>query len=452
VLRDILPGRVKGVTSKAGTGLPARQAAVQLLSSVLKDRRSLDETLGRYSERGPLQHLSHRDRAFARAIVAISLRRLGQIEDVLRHFLEKPLPKKSGTTREILIAGVAQLLFLETQPHAAIDLSVRLCQRDRRAKRFDKLTNAVLRRVADRGAAIIAEQDAERLNTPDWLWQRWTNFYGEEAAQAIAYAHLGEAPLDLTVKSEPGAWAERLGGVMLPTGTVRIKHKGRIESIEGFETGDWWVQDAAAALPARLLGPLKGSRVADLCAAPGGKTAQLAHAGAHVVAVDISPVRLDRLKENLNRLNLAAEIVEENVLDWRPQEPFDAILLDVPCSATGTIRRHPDIPHLKGPDDIAELAEAQARLLRHALGLLKPEGTLMYCSCSLEPEEGINQIAALFDETPGLRLQPVGAAEVGGQHDLIDQGCLRSFPFQLRTADAEMSGIDGFFAARIRYA
>lgn len=452
MLREILPGRVNGTTNKAGAGLPARHAAVQLLSSVLKDRRPLDETLGRYNARGPLQNLAYRDRAFARAITATSLRRLGQIEDILSHFLEKPLPKKSGSVREILIAGVAQLAFLDTQPHAAIDLSVKLCQRDRKAKRLDKLTNAVLRRVAEKGAGIVAAQDAERLNTPDWLWRRWIEIYGEEATRAIASAHMHEAPLDLTVKSKPRAWAQQLGGTMLATGSVRIKHKGRIERIEGYDTGEWWVQDAAAALPARFLGNVSGKRVADLCAAPGGKTAQLAQAGANVVAVDSSPVRLDRLKENLNRLHLTAEVVEEDVLNWQPQEPFDAILLDAPCSATGTIRRHPDIPHLKGPDDIAELAEMQAKLLRHALGLLKPDGVLIYCTCSLEPEEGINQIAELFDDTPGLQLQPLGVAETGGQHDWIDQGCLRTLPYQSPALDPEMSGIDGFFAARIRYA
>ena len=451
MLREILPGRVKSSTNKANAGLPARQAAVQLLCSVLKDRRPLDETLGRYNTRGPLQDLAYRDRAFARAIVATSLRRLGQIEDILSKFLEKPLPKKSGSAREILITGVAQLVFLETQPHAAIDLAVKLCQRDRQAKRLDKLTNAVLRRVAEKGKEISAEQDVERLNTPDWLWQRWVSVYGEEATRAIANAHLQEAPLDLTVKIKPRAWAQHLGGTMLATGSVRLDHKGRIDRIEGFESGDWWVQDAAAAIPARLLGPIAGKRVADLCAAPGGKTAQLALAGAEVVAVDISPVRADRLKENLKRLQLTAEVVEADVLNWRPKEPFDAILLDAPCSATGTIRRHPDIPHLKGPDDITELAELQARLLRHALSFLKPGGILIYSTCSLEPEEGFNQIAALFDDVAGLQLQPIGAQETGGQHDWIDQGCLRTLPYQLQAPNPEMSGIDGFFAARIRY-
>ncbi len=279
---------------------------------------------------------------------------MGQIEDVLAHFLERPLPAEAAEARFILIAGVAQLVFLDVAPHAAISLAVEQAKTSR-ANRYAGLINAVLRRVAAQGAAILAEQDAARLNTPDWLYERWASHYGADVAAKIAAAHMEEPPLDLTIKADAAAWAERLSGTVLPWGSVRLSTKGRIEDIEGYDEGAWWVQDAAAAVPALLLGDVKGKRVAELCAAPGGKTAQLAARGAHVTAVDISPSRLRLLKENLSRLDLKAEVVQADVAEWTPPEPFDAVLLDAPCSASGTIRRNPDIPYLKSETDIAAL-------------------------------------------------------------------------------------------------
>jgi 16S rRNA (cytosine967-C5)-methyltransferase len=292
-------------------------------------------------------------------------------------------------------------------------------------------------------AAILGEQDASKLNTPAWLWQRWIRHYGEENVSRIAAAHLEEPLLDLSVKANAAAWAERLSGSLLPWGTVRLSAKGRIEDIEGYDEGAWWVQDAAAALPALLLGDVKGLRVADLCAAPGGKTAQLAAHGAHVTAVDISAPRLRRLQENLARLNLKAETVQANASEWTPTEPFDAVLLDAPCSATGTIRRNPDIPYLKSEADIAALASVQARLLNHALSLLKPGGQLVYATCSLEPEEGDEQIRPLLAERGDIALKPIKADELGVPPEaIIPQGMLRTLPFHA-------CGMDGFFAARL---
>ncbi len=436
--------------SQDKAGLATRKAAVQLLSTVLKEKRPLDESLGRYGSGGPLKELSSRDRAFARAIIATSLRRKGQIEDLISRFLEKPLPKKCGTLKEILMSAVAQIVFLQTPAHAAIDMAVRQCKSNRVTMRFSKLANAILRRISEQGTGIAQEQDYLKLNTPNWLWQKWEHSYGHEYTKQITNAHLIEAPLDLTVKSNPDMWAEKLNGHKLPNGSVRILNKGRIEQIEGYESGEWWIQDVAASLCAPLLGNVEGLKVADLCAAPGGKTAQLAHSGAHVTAVDISAKRLDRLKENLLRLNLKAETVETDILKWQPKEQFDAILLDAPCSATGTIRRHPDIPYLKSQEDIIELAEIQKKALENALSILKPGGLLVYCTCSLEPEEGLYQIAGLSSSGAQIRIEPIRVSEVHGYSQWLIEGCLRCLPFQLPAEQVEYSGMDGFFAARIK--
>jgi 16S rRNA (cytosine967-C5)-methyltransferase len=332
---------------------------------------------------------------------------------------------------------------MEVAPHAAIGLAVEQAKASRAVRHLAGLVNAVLRRVNEHKAAILAEQDASRLNTPEWLWRRWVQAYGDETAARIATAHLEEPPLDLSAKADAADLAARLSGAALPWGTVRLAVKGRIEDIDGYEEGAWWVQDAAAAMPALLLGDVAGLRVADLCAAPGGKTAQLAARGAHGTAVDISASRLRRLKENLERLHLEAEIVQANVGDWSPPELFDAVLLDAPCSATGTIRRNPDIPYLKSEADIAALARVQARLLAHALSLLKPGGALVYATCSLEPEEGEAQIEAALASRGDIALAPVRADALGLPPDAITPaGMLRTLPFH-------GGGMDGFFAARL---
>ena len=431
-------------------GLDSRKAAIKLLRIVLQDKRSLDEAIGRYGSGGPLQDLTTRDRAFARAIVATTLRRKGQLEDILSRFLEKPLPKKCGSLKEILLISAAQLVFLKSPPHAVIDIAVRLCKKDRIANRFNKLTNAILRRVSEQGEEIASSQDAYLLNIPDWMRLRWENSYGPEATENIANAHLIEAPLDLSVKSSSKHWAQKLGGFVLPNGSVRILSQGRIENIEGYSDGEWWVQDVAASLCAPLLGNMDGLKVADLCAAPGGKTAQLALAGAQVTAVDLSAKRLDRLRENMQRLNFTVETIEADILKWQPREQFDAILLDAPCSATGTIRRHPDIPYLKSENDIIELSHLQAKCLENAFSMLKPGGVLVYCTCSLEPEEGFVQISNFLNDNNEARLEPIRLSEVHDYPGWITEGCLRTLPSLLPAEDIQYSGMDGFFAARIK--
>jgi len=430
-------------------GLPARRAAASLLDAVLQKQQPLDDVLGR-DRGGVLYDLPTRDRALTRAIVGTSLRRKGQIDRVLKTFLEKGLPGRAGTLYPILLSGAAQILFMNVPPHAAIDLAVRLAQWDPRAKRYDKLVNAVLRRVSEKGAGIADSLDPARINTPDWLWERWVRAWGEEKTGAIAEAQLIEPPLDLTVKGDADMWAEKLGGRVLPTGSVRLIPRGRVEELEGFSEGAWWVQDAAASIPAQLLHDIAGKRVADLCAAPGGKTAQLAARGAAVTSVDLSKTRLARLEENLARLGLAAETVAADATQWQPEAPFDAVLLDAPCSSTGTIRRHPDVPYLKSDADIAELAALQTRLLDNAVRLLKPGGTLVYSTCSLEPEEGEAQVAALLARNDSLRIEPIRLNEPFGDTEWSrSSGVLRTFPFQLQLDSPEWSGMDGFFAARL---
>ncbi len=420
---------------------------MRLVSAVLRDGRSLDEALAKEFQSSTL---APRDRGLARLIAATVLRHQGQLEAVLTSFLEKPLPERRGNLWPILLAGAAQLLFLSTPPHAAVGLAVEQARRDRFARHYDRLVNALLRRTVREGADVLARGDAVLLDIPAWLLERWTKTYGETDARRIAEASLTEAPLDLTVKERPETWAERLGGMVLPTGSVRLKAGGRIEDLSGYSEGAWWVQDAAAAIPAKLLGSVTGRTVADLCAAPGGKTAELAAAGAHVTAVELSGVRLARLRANLERLHLEAELVEADAASWAPECTFDAVLLDAPCTATGTIRRHPDILRLKRPEDVAALAQLQSRLLDNAMQLLKPGGTLVYCTCSLEPEEGCDQIARLLDREPRLTRVSIEAGECGIAAEwLTPEGDLRTLPFHLPKEQAELSGLDGFYAARL---
>ena len=420
-----------------------RAIAVDLLSAILDRQRLLDEVL----EDSRLAGLDERDRGFVRLLLATVLRRLGQIEALIETCLDKPLPAKAAAAQHALRLGIAQLLFLDVPPHAAISTSVDLVKGTQLAG-FAGLINAVLRRLVRDGAAMVAGQDAAQLNMPDWLWRSWTSAYGEDATRAIAAAHLVEAPMDITVATDPQGWAERLEAEILPGGSLRrLGGGGSVTGLPGFDQGTWWVQDAAAALPVGLLGDVAGKSVADLCAAPGGKALQLAAAGAVVTAVDRSAKRLVRFSDNLARLGLTATVVEADAGVWKPPQPFDAILLDAPCSATGTLRRHPDVAWHKNPAEVVKLAGVQARLLRAALPMLKPGGLLVYCVCSLQPEEGLEQVDRLLAEGAPLRRIPITADEVGGLADAITAvGDLRTLPCHL----AEWGGMDAFFAARLQ--
>ena len=405
---------------------PTRAAAFDLLSAVLDRHRTLDEALG------DLAGLDGRDRAAGHRLAAAVLRRMGSLDAALEPFLKKAPPVP---VRHVLRIGAAGLLLLDTPAHAAVATAVALARR-RGLAPFCPLVNAVLRRVAAAGPAALAELDGPRLDTPAWLWAGW----GDQA-RAIAEAHLHEAPLDLTLR--PGA-APPPGGTTLPTGSWRYPAGTRVLALDGFAAGDFWVQDAAAALPASLLAARPGEQVADLCAAPGGKTAQLAATGAQVFAVERDAGRLGRLRENLDRLRLAAETALADAALWHPPGPLDAVLLDAPCSATGTIRRHPDVAHLKRPDDLAALTAGQDRLLEAACAILRPGGRLIYAVCSLQPEEGRPRMQAALARLR-LRPAPFTQAELAALPEaLTADGDVRTTP----ALWPGRGGMDGFFVAR----
>jgi 16S rRNA (cytosine967-C5)-methyltransferase len=438
--------RARTLPQPEAPGLASRRIAADLIDGVLRRRTALDEQVSGKGVHPGLAALPERDRALARRLVGTVLRRLGSLRHLLRGFLERGFPADAPRAETILLLGAAQILWLEVPDHAAVDLSVRLAQADRRAGRYAGLVNAVLRRVAQ---AKAASTGGKALDTPDWLLSRWSATYGKDTARTIAAANAQEPALDLTVKQDAQFWADRVHGRVLPTGSVRTLAHGAVTLLPGFQEGAWWVQDAAAAIPARLFGDLNGRTAADLCAAPGGKTAQLALAGAQVTAVDRSPLRLARLRENLTRLGLAANIVAADALEWQ-SEPFDAVLVDAPCSSTGTIRRHPDVPWLKSEGDIATLSAMQARLLDRAVALVRPGGSLIYCVCSLEPEEGEQQVAALLARDSRVTRRPIAADEVWGRAEFINtDGDLRTLPMQLPDPDPRWAGIDGFYAARL---
>jgi len=435
-------------------GLAARERAHTVLHEVLDRGRPLDDVLATDKR---FSRLNDRDRAFARNLVATTLRRLGQIDALIADCLDKPLPPSAAAARNALRIGICQILFLDTQTHAAVDTAVTLAAK-RGPERFKGLVNAILRRIVRAGQADILEAFPEVLNVPEWLWKSWFASFGEETAMEIAARHVQTPPIDLTVRGDrsetDGAaddWAARLGGEWIGQSSVRMAHAGDIAALEGFDDGVWWVQDASAALPAQVLlsavsTPASGFRIADLCAAPGGKTAQLASAGFDVTAVDVSGPRLRTLRENLTRLKMTADVVEADMLSWKPSAPFDAILLDAPCSATGTIRRHPDIPHLKTAADVTHQTDLQRKFLDHAAEMLEPGGVIVYSVCSLQESEGPGQIEALLKRNEALQIDPIAPAEVPDFDACITPaGALRVTPAHF----ADKGGADGFYIARL---
>jgi 16S rRNA (cytosine967-C5)-methyltransferase len=446
-MKDAQPAPIRRSNIEDVPGLAARRIAADIIEGVLRRHRALDELIGDCAE---LPSLAERDRALVRMLAATVLRRLGTLRHLLSLFLDRGPPRQAPRVETTLLLGAAQILFLKIPDHAGVDLSVRLVQMDRHAARFAGLVNAVLRRLAREGSERLAALDTVSLDTPDWLLARWSKSYGAAKARAIAAAHGHEPALDLTVKNDPQGWAERLHGRMLPTGTVRMIVDGPVASLPGFTEGAWWVQDAAAALPARLFGDVNGKCVADLCAAPGGKTAQLAAAGARVTAVDRAPARLARLRDNLRRLALDAELICADISTFTPEQKFDAVLLDAPCSSTGTIRRHPDIPWRRRPADIAALSNVQGHLIERAVELTRSGGVLIYSTCSLEPEENEAVVAALLARGGSMRRVPISPSEVFDRPEFIsDDGDLRTYPCQFPDADSRWAGVDGFYATRL---
>jgi 16S rRNA (cytosine967-C5)-methyltransferase len=424
-------------------GLAPRRAALGLIAAVLDEGRTLDA-----AKTDPaFAALSGPERARAGDLAAAALRWARPIDALLATLIAKPPPRRAHVARDALRLAAAEVGALGAPAHAAVDAAVRLTKADRRSGSLAGLVNAVARSAAQAAPAYLATPEARAATAPDWLARRLGAAWGKGAARAIVAAHLRDAATDLTPRDPDGAarWAEALGGEVLPTGSVRLGPGApQITAAPGYAEGAWWVQDAAAAIPARLLGPVAGRRALDLCAAPGGKTLQLAAAGARVTALDISAGRLRRLGENLARTGLDAEIVEADALDWRPKTRFDAVLLDAPCSATGTIRRHPDLPHLRKPADIAALSALQDRLLDAAWEMLAPGGLLVFCTCSLLAEEGEDRAAAFLARRADARRAAVGAAEAGDPAFVTQAGDLRTRPDMW----AGRGGLDGFFAAR----
>lgn len=428
-------------------GFESRKAALTLLTGVLGKKTPLDYLMDE-DEGGLLEALERRDRAFVHALVATTLRHLGSIDFAIDAAMDRPLREKAMRARNILRLAVAQIYFLKVPDHAAVDIAVRQADVHRSSKPFKNLVNAVLRRILREGDEL-KDAALARGNTPPQFFRQWKNAWGKRAADKIAAAHMSEAPLDITLNSQKDAqaWAEKLGGTLLPTGSIRLTDAAPVPELPGFEDGDWWVQDAAAAMPAKLFGDLKGQRALDLCAAPGGKSAQLAAQGALVTALDKSRSRLERVDENMKRLGFHVETLKKDAVKFQPDDPFPNVLLDAPCTATGTVRRHPDVVHLKTRDDIASLSALQATLLDAAATMTAPGGTLVYCTCSIEPEEGEDQITAFLERHQDFTLDTIEAGEVGGQEGfLTKRGEIRTLPFIWD----EHGGIDGFYAARLK--
>jgi len=427
--------------------LHPRKIALQIFASIIDKKQALDVVFDSSTDFAALPVL---DRSFVRMLVTTTVRRLGQIDDLITFTQDRPDSLKSNVVRNILRLGITQMFFMDVPDHASVDTSVRLAEQEN-LERQKGFINAVLRKLGREGKERLDKQDAGRLNTPEWLIKIWIEDYGLKTTAEIMNAHLTEAPLDITLKNNEGHawWGNTLQAFMLSTGTLRRISGGNIRDLEGFEKGQWWVQDAAAAIPARLFGDVIGKHVVDLCAAPGGKTMQLASMGAKVTAVDRSAKRLKRLEENLERIEIGDAVVVEvaDACAWQPAEPLSHVLIDAPCSATGTIRRHPDTGYLKSQNDVDRLVSIQKRLLEHAAKLLEVGGVLIYCTCSLQKVEGEKQIEEFLHDHTNFERMPIAAKEVGDYEELINEnGDLRILPTHLKA----QGGLDGFFISRLK--
>ncbi|MDQ0457378.1 RsmB/NOP family class I SAM-dependent RNA methyltransferase [Rhizobium paknamense] len=431
-------------------GLEARMAAAKMLAAVVDKKVSLDGLMDGEHGNPAYTALSEADRGLVRAIVTTSLRFLPRIEAMLNGLLDAPLPAGARSLYHLLVTAAAQILYLDVPDHSAVDLAVEQANRDPRSRRFAGMVNAVLRRMGREKQALI--EDTRSLPcVPDWFLNRLTAVYGAEEARRIAEAQMLPAAIDLTVKSDAGGWAEKLGGHVLPHGSLRLAaFEGSVTALPGYENGAWWVQDAAAALPVLMFGEVAGKTAVDLCAAPGGKTAQLLAKGAKVTAVEQSANRLKRLKGNLDRLGFEAELVHSDLLNFNPGHGFDLVLLDAPCSSTGTTRRHPDVLFTKGPADIEKLATVQEKLLRHALTLVNPGGRLVFSNCSLDPKEGEEMVARVLADHPDFQRLPLDRQEWPGLEQAISsEGEFRTTPAMLSLPHPYSSGLDGFYACQL---
>lgn len=422
----------------------ARLVAAHAIVNVLTKRMPLETALAQQDSH---KDLSARDRAFARLIAATTFRRLAQIDAALKPYIKQIPP---ALVYALLRSGAAQMLYLGTPVHAAVGETVQVLKSRPHTKGFSGMANAVLRRVSENGKKLTAHV-APQENIPQWLRQSWEQSYGRTTMRKIAKALLADPPLDITVPDNPEAWADRLEATLLPGGTLRRPKIGDVSALPGFKEGAWWAQDISASLPVKLWGDIKGQTVLDMCAAPGGKTLQLAAKGAHVTALDRSENRATRISENLERTGLSAEIIITDAQNFDPHTHstsrlFDKVLLDAPCTATGTFRRHPDVIYNKQAKDVKALADIQDALLAKAAQCVRPGGEIIYCTCSLQAEEGEDRIVTFLENMPDFRLIPILPTALSGLEACISEtGYLRSYPHLL----SEMGGMDGFFIARI---
>lgn len=443
----------------AKPGLAARQAARRLLSAIVESRAPMDALTDDAHGHPHYLALGDRDRSLVRAILMAALRHRGDLEALIARFTERPLPSGAASLRATIHVALAQILFLDVPDHSAADLAVSAARADPRNRRFAGLVNALCRRAARDRDRILARIARSPARAPDWFADRLEKVYGRKTAESIQAAHRRVAPIDLTLADESGGnvarRARQLDAVALPTGSLRLRANADVVGLPGFADGALWVQDAAAAIPARLFGGVDGKRIADLCAAPGGKTAQLVARGARVTAIDASANRLKRLKANMARLGLfdRCEAVETSLFDFTPDAPFDGVLLDAPCSSTGTVRRHPDVPWTKSDAEIVKLADLQARMLDKAAELVAPGGVLIFSNCSLDPREGEDIARAFLTGHRRFTIDTVRPREVPGIEGCITgQGWVRTTPADLPApgGDEALGGLDGFFAARFR--
>jgi 16S rRNA (cytosine967-C5)-methyltransferase len=427
-------------------GLLTRRLAITILNQVLSSKHGLENVI---AANKTYDQMVERDRAFIRLLVATALRRLGQIDALIRSYLKRPLPKKARAVQDILRIGAAQIIMLKTPAHAVVDTSVRLCEQTRNPGQKG-LVNAVLRKISQEGSEKFFALDSAKLNTPKWLWESWQTQYGDETCRAIGEAHLHEPPLVLSAKTDPEKLSRALGAELLPTGSIILRSGGMVDSLADYGEGTWWIQDTAAALPAKILMAAmpkdQKHRVLDMCAAPGGKTAQLAASGATVTAVDRSKKRLKTLRANLKRLKLHATIVAADASTYRPSNTIDGILVDAPCTATGTIRRHPDIARNKRYNDVQRLSQLQKKILENAIDQLLPGSVLVYSVCSLQREEGVDLIQGALAESEKIKRLPIDPVKFGLPLNLqTKSGDIQTLPCHLN----EHGGMDGFFIARL---
>ncbi len=423
--------------------MTSREIALQIINNVLQGGATLEGAIERYSDK-----FSSDDKRFVRHLTTTTIRRLGQLDRIINHCTKTKLGNTQMAVRHVLRLGICQLLFTDVPAHAAVNTSVNLVDRRviKKLRYLKNTVNAVLRKVDREGDTLLKKFGNSRLNISKDLLKRWDARYGQTTVKSIIDQILVEAPLDLSLKneSEEQKWLDALDGKSLPTKGIRLQSAGNIRNLPGFEEGAWWVQDLAAQLPAKLLAAGKKDEVLDLCAAPGGKTLQSAAKGADVTAVDVSPRRLERLRENLRRLSLDANIITSDVLEFKPENCWDYILLDAPCSSTGTIRRHPEILWSRRADKLNELVSLQKKMLDHAVELLAPGGTLVYCVCSMEAEEGPDQIKALLERHSTLKRKEIGREELPGlDHTILQTGDVQTLPHHYE------GGMDGFFISRL---